>query len=217
MHCPIPFDAGTLSVQEFLAIPELEHNPLVNRVVHTFDIDKSGEVDFREFVSSLSVFATHESQGKEQKYKCTTTEAQRTCEYRRGSNCGGLQRAGPRDLGSAVVQVCADVQSRCDVCRCFSVTFRVYDVDNDGFISNADLYHVLKAMVRGLLRMLLPNRSRWDASPAVGGDAQCLGPAHCRLARCSHDGRRRDAGCWSPDTPLAFTPSDSVCGDWASI
>ena len=27
------------------------------------------------------------------------------------------------------------------------VTFRVYDVDNDGFISNADLYHVLKAMV----------------------------------------------------------------------
>jgi serine/threonine-protein phosphatase 2B regulatory subunit len=58
-------------VQEFLAIPELEHNPLVNRVVHTFDIDKSGEVDFREFVSSLSVFATHESQGKEQKYKCS--------------------------------------------------------------------------------------------------------------------------------------------------
>jgi hypothetical protein len=28
-----------------------------------------------------------------------------------------------------------------------TVTFRVYDVDNDGFISNADLYHVLKAMV----------------------------------------------------------------------
>lgn len=88
--------SGTLSVQEFLAIPELEHNPLVNRVVHTFDIDKSGEVDFREFVSSLSVFATHEAEGKEQKYK---------------------------------------------------FTFRVYDVDNDGFISNADLYHVLKAMV----------------------------------------------------------------------
>jgi Ca2+-binding EF-hand superfamily protein len=62
--------AGTLSVQEFLAIPELEHNPLVNRVVHTFDMDKSGEVDFREFVTSLSVFATHEAQGKEQKYKC---------------------------------------------------------------------------------------------------------------------------------------------------
>lgn len=70
---PTPLPPGTLSVQEFLAIPELEHNPLVNRVVHTFDMDKSGEVDFREFVTSLSVFATHstsEADGKEQKYKC---------------------------------------------------------------------------------------------------------------------------------------------------
>lgn len=87
--------SGTLSVQEFLAIPELEHNPLVQRVVQTFDIDKSGEVDFKEFVTSLSVFATHDA-AKEEKFK---------------------------------------------------FTFRVYDVDNDGFISNADLFHVLKAMV----------------------------------------------------------------------
>jgi len=86
--------SGTLSVQEFLNIPELEHNPLVQRVVHTFDADKSGEVDFKEFVLSLSVFAM--SDAKEQKYK---------------------------------------------------FTFKVYDVDNDGFISNADLFHVLKAMV----------------------------------------------------------------------
>ena len=72
---PLPFCVvGTLSVDEFLAIPELEHNPLVNRVVHTFDIDKSGEVDFREFVTSLSVFATHEAQGKEQKYKCQSKQ-----------------------------------------------------------------------------------------------------------------------------------------------
>jgi hypothetical protein len=28
-----------------------------------------------------------------------------------------------------------------------SVTFKMYDVDGDGFISNADLFHVLKAMV----------------------------------------------------------------------
>lgn len=84
---------GTLSVQEFLAIPELEHNPLVNRVVHTFDSDKSGEVDFREFVTALSVFATHAQQqeNSDQKYR---------------------------------------------------FTFKVYDVDNDGYISNADLYHV---------------------------------------------------------------------------
>lgn len=29
----------------------------------------------------------------------------------------------------------------------FSVTFRLYDVNNDGFISNGDLFHILKAMV----------------------------------------------------------------------
>lgn len=34
-----------------------------------------------------------------------------------------------------------------DSTRLDSVTFRVYDVDNDGYISNADLFQVLKAMV----------------------------------------------------------------------
>jgi len=29
----------------------------------------------------------------------------------------------------------------------FQFTFKVYDVDGDNFISNADLFHVLKAMV----------------------------------------------------------------------
>jgi Ca2+-binding EF-hand superfamily protein len=33
-----------------MSIPELEHNPLVKRVVETFDSDKSGEVDFMEFI-----------------------------------------------------------------------------------------------------------------------------------------------------------------------
>lgn len=42
--------SGALSVQEFQAIPELEHNPLVTRVVTTIDSNKSGEVDFVEFI-----------------------------------------------------------------------------------------------------------------------------------------------------------------------
>jgi len=86
--------SGTLSVQEFLAIPELEHNPLVRRVVAIFDADKNGEVDFQEFITALTVFTSATS--KEQKFK---------------------------------------------------FTFKVYDVDNDGFISNCDLFYVLKAMV----------------------------------------------------------------------
>mmetsp|Transcript_170 Transcript_170/g.367 ORF Transcript_170/g.367 Transcript_170/m.367 type:complete len:180 (-) Transcript_170:88-627(-) len=86
--------SGTLSVQEFLAIPELEHNPLVRRVVDTFDADNSGEVDFSEFISALGIFSIQTA--KEEKMK---------------------------------------------------FCFRVYDVDGDGFVSNADLFHVLKAMV----------------------------------------------------------------------
>jgi Ca2+-binding EF-hand superfamily protein len=86
--------SGALSVPEFLAIPELQHNPLVRRVIATFDADKNGEVDFKEFIQSLAIFAKTES--KEEKHV---------------------------------------------------FTFKMYDVNNDGFISNGDLYHVLKAMV----------------------------------------------------------------------
>jgi len=88
--------SGALSVKEFLAIPELEHNPLVQRVVATFDRDQSGEVDFTEFITALSVFTTATETNKNSKYQ---------------------------------------------------FTFQLYDVDADNYISNADLFHVLKAMV----------------------------------------------------------------------
>ncbi len=39
--------SGTISVGEFLSIPELKENPLVKRVVDIFDEDLSGEVDFK--------------------------------------------------------------------------------------------------------------------------------------------------------------------------
>lgn len=90
--------SGALSAQEFMAVPELEHNPLVKRVVETFDSDGSGEVDFQEFISALSIFATMQNEGKKYKF-----------------------------------------------------TFNMYDCDHDGFISNKDLFQVLKAMVGGNL------------------------------------------------------------------
>ena len=39
--------SGSLSVQEFMNVPELQQNPLVQRVIDIFDTDGNGEVDFR--------------------------------------------------------------------------------------------------------------------------------------------------------------------------
>lgn len=38
--------SGSLSVDEFMSLPELQHNPLVQRVVEIFDTDGDGEVNF---------------------------------------------------------------------------------------------------------------------------------------------------------------------------
>eukprot|EP00475_Leptophrys_vorax_P017470 TRINITY_DN2412_c0_g1_i1.p1 TRINITY_DN2412_c0_g1~~TRINITY_DN2412_c0_g1_i1.p1 ORF type:complete len:108 (+),score=27.44 TRINITY_DN2412_c0_g1_i1:106-429(+) len=50
--------SGTLSVDEFMAIPELKNNPLVERVARCFDTDGNGNVDFREFAKVLGTFAS---------------------------------------------------------------------------------------------------------------------------------------------------------------
>ncbi len=90
--------SGSLSAEEFMAIPELEHNPLVRRVVSTFDANRSGEVDFIEFIQALTIFAKPPGEKAAEEEK-------------------------------------------------FRFTFKLYDVDSDGFISNADLFQILKAMV----------------------------------------------------------------------
>jgi len=39
--------SGALSVEEFMSLPELQQNPLVQRVIEIFDTDGNGEVDFK--------------------------------------------------------------------------------------------------------------------------------------------------------------------------
>ncbi|XP_065319836.1 calcineurin subunit B type 1 isoform X2 [Gordionus sp. m RMFG-2023] len=72
-------NSGSLSVDEFMSLPELQQNPLVQRVIEIFDTDGNGEVDFK-------------------------------------------------------------------------VAFKIYDIDKDGFISNAELFSVLKMMVGNNLK-----------------------------------------------------------------
>lgn len=51
--------SGALSVEEFMSLPELQQNPLVQRVIDIFDTDGNGEVDFKgkeNMVCKLSNF-----------------------------------------------------------------------------------------------------------------------------------------------------------------
>lgn len=86
--------SGTISKEEFLSIPGVASNPLASRLLETFDKDGSGDVDFQEFITGLSIFST------------------------RGVKEDKLRFA-----------------------------FEIYDMDKDGFISNGELYLVLKMMV----------------------------------------------------------------------
>ena len=52
--------SGSISVGEFLSVPELKENPLVQRVVDVFDSDMSGEVDFtgeKNYIFDRCIFA----------------------------------------------------------------------------------------------------------------------------------------------------------------
>lgn len=91
--------SGALSVEEFMSLPELQQNPLVQRVIDIFDTDGNGEVDFKEFIEGVSQFSVKGD--KESKLK---------------------------------------------------FAFRIYDMDNDGYISNGELFQVLKMMVGNNLK-----------------------------------------------------------------
>ncbi|CAK9294364.1 unnamed protein product [Gordionus sp. m RMFG-2023] len=92
-------NSGSLSVDEFMSLPELQQNPLVQRVIEIFDTDGNGEVDFKEFIEGISQFS-----------------------------------------------VKSDKESK------LQFAFKIYDIDKDGFISNAELFSVLKMMVGNNLK-----------------------------------------------------------------
>ncbi|KAJ4948509.1 hypothetical protein JOQ06_020042 [Pogonophryne albipinna] len=92
-------NSGSLSVEEFMSLPELQQNPLVQRVIDIFDTDGNGEVDFKEFIEGVSQFSVKGD--KEQKLR---------------------------------------------------FAFRIYDMDKDGYISNGELFQVLKMMVGSNLK-----------------------------------------------------------------
>ncbi|XP_076996721.1 calcineurin subunit B type 2 [Tamandua tetradactyla] len=91
--------SGSLSVEEFLSLPGLQQNPLVQRVVDVFDTDGNGEVDFKEFILGASQFSVKGHEEEKLRF-----------------------------------------------------AFSIYDMDKDGYISNGELFQVLKMMVGNNLK-----------------------------------------------------------------
>ena len=56
--------SGSISLEEFVSIPELKENPLTKRIIEVFDSDRDGGVDFKEFVTGLAQFRGSENEDK---------------------------------------------------------------------------------------------------------------------------------------------------------
>lgn len=59
--------SGSLSAEEFMSLPELQQNPLVQRVIDTFHTDGNGQADLKEFIEGVSQFSVKGN--KKQKLK----------------------------------------------------------------------------------------------------------------------------------------------------
>lgn len=66
-------NSGSLSVEEFMSLPELQQNPLVQRVIDIFDTDGNGEVDFK---GKKIVFNTTSNS-----FKALCTKCLKTCSF----------------------------------------------------------------------------------------------------------------------------------------
>lgn len=98
-------------------------NPLLERVISIFDANKDNEIEFTEFISALSTFSDKDN--KEGKLKCAFLKN----EWRHKKRFSSFRIPNRFFYSSS------------------TVAFQVYDIDGDGFISNGELFQVLKMMV----------------------------------------------------------------------
>lgn len=122
---------GSISIQEiFEAIPKLKDNPLVQRVVEVFDEDQSGGVDFKEFVLGLAQI-------------CVGSNRIRRPEKSKDSE---NKSEDSDDSDESTSDTFDDATSPEFLKKKLEFMFRIYDLDRDGFISNEELFSVLKMM-----------------------------------------------------------------------
>lgn len=128
-------NSGALSVDEFMSLPELQQNPLVQRVIDIFDADGNGEVDFKEFIQGVSQFSV------------------------KGDKLSKLRFA-----------------------------FRIYDMDNDGYISNGELFQVSENEMRAELEWIFIYQ--YNVFPTgTQNDGRQQFERHATAADCGQDNR----------------------------
>lgn len=54
--------SGSIDTSELMAIPQIASNPIAKRFLSVFDADASGDVDFKEFLVSMSAFSVKGNQ-----------------------------------------------------------------------------------------------------------------------------------------------------------
>ncbi len=59
---------GVIDRDELLKLPAISGNPLAPRLLELFDTDRSGDINFAEFVTGLAVFSSKASQ--ERRLRC---------------------------------------------------------------------------------------------------------------------------------------------------
>lgn len=84
---------GVIDRDELMNLPAVTGNPLAGRLLELFDTDKSGDINFGEFVAGLAIFSAKSNTREKLKF-----------------------------------------------------AFDLYDLDQDGFISNGELFLVIKLM-----------------------------------------------------------------------
>lgn len=118
---------GTISTDDLLMIPEVSMNPLAQRLTALFQRDAEDRINFKSFVAGLSVFA-----------------GRARPEVRRRGQLPGV--AGTRLTSAPIWPNAFHSLSLC-WSREAAAVFRLYDVDEDGAISRADLTKLLGMMV----------------------------------------------------------------------
>ncbi|CAG0922351.1 unnamed protein product [Notodromas monacha] len=168
-----------------MSLPELQQNPLVQRVIDIFDADGNGEVDFkglppghpRQFhqyppFSSISAFTAAKmatnvaavmaaidencGMGLDDLEATLRKNAELISEILRESRATTKKGASSSEwrakLCQEFIQGVSQFSVKGDKESKLRFAFRIYDMDNDGFISNGELYRVLKMMVGNNLK-----------------------------------------------------------------